>query len=160
VTLPPVLRHIAVRGGLVAYGGNPGALADVTEARTRTLAVLSPFRELAACLGDVRAAVIVPGRGPYAAGTLVAGRRVTNVLCALPAPGSTASALAAGVRSRAAGFAVADGDTVRPLPATTRIEIVAAAVRTVRVRLDDARVDGDAFLSSAVDGDLTALLGY
>lgn len=159
VTLPPVLRYVGVTGSLIAYGGNPGALADVTEARANTLAGVSPFRELSRCLGDVRAAIIVPGRVPYAAGTRIAGGRATSVLCVLPGPGDDPATLADRIRTRAATFTVAYGNAVRPLPADTRIEVVRGRTRTVRVRVGDAQVDGDAFLSSAVDGDLTTLIG-
>lgn len=158
VTLPPVLRYIGVRADLVAYGGNPGALADVTEARTDTLARTSPFRELSGCLGDVRAAIIMPGRIPYAAGARVRAGRVTNVLCALPARGTPATRLASGIRTRAATFTVTDGDAVRPLPAGTRVELVRGPGHPVRVRVDDAQVNGDAFLRCAADGDLMTLI--
>lgn len=159
VTLPPVLRYVGVSGGLIAYGGNPGALADVTEARANTLAGASPFRELSRCLGDVRAAIITPGRVPYAAGTRVRGARATNVLCVLPGPGDDPAALADRIRTRATTFTVAYGETVRPLPSDTRVEVVRGGSRTVRVRVGDAQVNGDAFLSSAADGDLTTLIG-
>jgi len=159
VTLPPVLRYIGVSSGLVAYGGNPGALADVTEAHADTLARTSPFRELSACLGDVRAAIITPGRIPYAAGTRVRDGHATNVLCALPARDVRAAALARGIRARAATFTVTDGDDVRPLPASTRIEVIRGPGHPVRVRVDDAHVNGDAFLRCATDGDLMTLVG-
>lgn len=159
VTLPPVLRYVGVSAGLIAYGGNPGALADVTEARANTLAGVSPFRELSLCLGDVRAAIITPGRAPYAAGTRVRGGRVTSVLCVLPGRGDDPAALAGRIRARAATFTVAYGDTVRPLPADTRVEVVRGRIRTVRVRVGAGQIDGDAFLRSAVDGDLTTLIG-
>lgn len=159
VTLPPVLRHIAVNGGLVAYGGNPGALADVTETHAGTLASASPFRELSACLGEVRAAIIVPGRVPYAAGTRVHGHRATNVLCALPGEDNDPAALANGIRTRAASFTVADGDNVRPLPGTTRIQVIRGPGHPVRVLVGDRRVNGDAFLRAASDGDLPTLIG-
>lgn len=159
VTLPPVLRYVGVTGGLIAYGGNPGALADVTEARANTLAGTSPFHELSVCLGDVRAAIITPGRVPYAAGTRVRGDRATNVFCVLPGPGADPAALADRIRTRAATFTVPYGDTVRPLPADTRVEVVRGRTRAVRVRVGDAQVDGDAFLRSAADGDLTTLIG-
>lgn len=160
ISLPATLHNIDVGQGLVAYGAtSPSAIAAPGR---HTLAHLTPFKELAHCLGDVRAAVILPGTqdGPaIAAGTRLTGHTATNVLCARPANGGDPKDMAARIQRNATEFQVPAGNDARALPDTARVQVVKSDSPLVRLLVDDKQINGDALLQAAIGGDVQMLFG-